>query len=135
MIRLLIVSLLAAAFAPQGAIAATCAGANPAITSGVVKNVTSNGQTSTYHLVGTVTNLGGSAQPKDTLQFVDVYVDKQKHDSRGIPPLAPGQSYSFGFDWQRAADAGKGTTTVNFRMDMHQGSDCNPSNGTYNVTF
>lgn len=135
MIRVLIVSLLALTLAPASAVAATCAGPNPAITAATVKNVTSTGQMSTYHLVGTVTNLGSSAQPKDTLQFVDVFVDEQKKDSRGIPPLAPGQSYTFGFDWPRAADAGKGTTTVHFRMDMRQGSDCNPNNGTNSVTF
>jgi subtilase family serine protease len=135
MIRILTIGLLALTLAPVNALAATCAGPNPAITSATVKNVTSAGQSNTYHLVGTVTNLGSSAQPKDTLQFVDIYVDEQKRDSRGIPPLAPGQSYTFGYDWARAADAGKGTTTVRFRMDMRQGSDCNPNNGTNSVTF
>jgi subtilase family serine protease len=135
MIRVLLASLLALSLAPVAAAAATCAGANPAITSAAVKNVTSTGQLDTYHITGTVTNLGGSAQPRNTLQFVDVYVDQQKRDSRGVPPLAPGQSYTFGFDWQRSADAGKGTTTVRFRMDMRQGDDCNPNNGTYSITF
>lgn len=135
MIRALTVILFALAVAPLGAPAATCAGPNPAITSVVVKNVTSSGGLNVYHLVGTVTNLGSQAQASNTLQFVDVYIDRQKHDDRGIPPLAPGQSYTFGFDWQRSTDAGNGTTTVHFRMDMRQGSDCNPANGAYSVTF
>jgi hypothetical protein len=121
--------------APATASAPTCAGANPAITSVAVKGVTTMGQLNTYHMVGTVTNLGNEAQPSNTLQFVDIYIDQMKRNDRGIPPLAPGQSYNFGFDWSRSSDAGPGTTTVNFRTRMVQGSDCNPSNGANSVTF
>jgi subtilase family serine protease len=135
MIRALTALFFIFALAPLGAPAATCAGANPAITSAVVKNVTSSGGLNAYHLVGIVTNLGSQGQASNTLQFVDIYVDRQKLDDRGIPPLAPGQSYTFGYVWQRSADAGNGTTTVYFRMDMRQGQDCNPANGTYSVTF
>jgi hypothetical protein len=118
-----------------GAAAATCAGANPAITSVAVKNVTSNGSLNDYHLVGTVTNLGSMAQSRDVLQFVDIYAYGEKKDSRGIPPLAPGQSSTFSYLWQRSVGAGNGTTTLDFRIAMHQGEDCNPANGTYHVTF
>lgn len=135
MIRVLIALLVLPALAPQAAAAAGCAGANPALTSVTVKNVTTSGQLNTYHIVGTATNLGSQAQPSNTLQFVDVYVDRMKKTDRGIPPLAPGQSYTFGFDWPRSTDAGSGTTTVHFRIRMVQGSDCNPSNGTNSVTF
>ena len=135
MIRALSASLFAALLAPLGASAASCAGANPAITSAVVKNVTSAGQLNTYHMTGTVTNLGTAGQPSSTLQFVDIYVDGQKRNDRGIPPLAPGQSYNFGFDWSRSSDAGPGTTTVRFRIRMVSGSDCNPGNGSNSVTF
>jgi CARDB len=135
MIRALTAVVFTLALAPPAALAATCAGANPAITSVVVKNVTNNGLTNTYHMVGTVSNLGSAGQPSNTLQFVDIYVDRVKHDDRGIPPLAPGQSYTFGYDWVRSVDAGPGTTTVHFRIRMVQGSDCNPANGTNSVTF
>lgn len=134
-VRLLSVGLFLIALMPRAAPAATCAGPNPAITSVVVKNVTSNGSVSVYHMSGTVTNLGSQGQPSDTLQFVDVYVDQVKHDNRGIPPLAPGQSYTFGYDWTRSAQAGNGTTTAHFRIDMRRGSDCNLNNGSYSVTF
>ena len=134
-IRLLSVGLFLAAIVPPAAPAATCAGPNPAITSVAVKNVTSNGSVSVYHLVGTVTNLGSQGQPSDTLQFVDVYVDQVKHDDRGVPPLGPGKSYTFGYDWTRSVQAGNGTTTANFRIDVRRGSNCNPSNGTYSLTF
>lgn len=135
MIRVFTAALFAALLAPLGASAASCAGANPAITSTVMKSVTSAGPLNTYHLVGTVTNLGSSGQSSSTLQFVDIYVDGQKHNERAIPPLAPGQAYNFGFDWSRSSDAGPGTTTVRFRIRMVQGSDCNPANGSNSVTF
>ncbi|HLX26012.1 MAG TPA: CARDB domain-containing protein [Candidatus Cybelea sp.] len=135
MIRVLSALLVLLGLTPGAAVAASCAGANPAITSVTVKNVTTSGQLNTYHLAGTVTNLGSQGQPSNTLQFVDIYVDQMKKNDRGIPPLAPGQSYTFGFDWPRSSDAGSGTTTVHFRVRMVQGSDCNPANGTNSVTF
>ena len=135
MIRVLTALVALLALTPGAAPAAGCAGANPALTSVTVKNVTTSGQLNTYHMVGTVTNLGSQGQPSNTLQFVDIYVDQAKKNDRGIPPLAPGQSYTFGFDWPRSSDAGPGTTTVHFRIRMVQGSDCNPANGTNSVTF
>ncbi len=135
MIRVMTATLFAVALTSSGASAAGCNGPNPAITSVVVKNVTTSGQLNTYHIVGTVTNLGTQAQPSNTLQFVDIYVDRMKRDNRGIPPLRPGQSYTFGYDWSRATDAGNGTTTAHFQMDIRQGSDCNPTNGNASVTF
>lgn len=135
MIRASIIILFVLELTPLGAPAATCAGPNPAITSVAVKNVTSNASTNEYHLVGTVTNLGSQAESSNTLQFVDVYVDRMKRTDRGIPPLRPGQSYQFGYTWTRSVDAGTGTTTAHFRIRMVQGSNCNPANGTTNVTF
>jgi hypothetical protein len=135
MIRALSAIAFILALVPSTAPAAGCAGANPAITSVVVKNVTSVGLLNTYHMAGTVTNLGSQGQPSNTLQFVDIYIDGQKRNDRGIPPLAPGQSYTFGFDWSRSSGAGPGTTTVHFRIRMVQGMDCNPANGTNSVTF
>lgn len=135
MIRLLAALIFALALTPLAAPAASCAGPNPAITNAFVKNVTSDGRSNQYHLQGTVTNLGSHGQPSNTLQFVDIYIDRMKRDDRGIPPLASGQSYTFGYTWLRATDAGKGSTTAHFRMRMVQGSDCNPANGSYSVTF
>jgi subtilase family serine protease len=135
MIRASNVILFALALAPLGAPAATCAGPNSAITSVAVKNVTSNGLTNQYHIVGTVTNLGSQAQASSTLQFVDIYVDRQKRDDRGIPPLRPGESYQFGYTWTRSIHAGTGTTTAYFRIRMVSGADCNRANGTNSVTF
>lgn len=135
MIRISFVILFSLALTPLGAYAATCAGPNPAITSVVVKNVTNDGLTSQYHISGTVKNLGSEAQPSNTLQFVDIYVDRMKRNDRGIPPLRPGESYQFGYTWTRSVNAGSGSTTAHFRIRMVQGSDCNPANGTNSVTF
>ena len=135
MIRILTAMLVVLALAPSAAPAAGCSGPNPAITSLAVKSVSNSGMTNTYHISGTVTNLGTQGQASSTLQFVDIYVDTQKRNDRGIPPLASGQSYTFGFDWTRSSDAGAGTTTVRFRLRMVQGSDCNPANGSRSITF
>ncbi len=121
MIRISFVILFSLALTPLGAYAATCAGPNPAITSVTVKSVSNNGSTSQYHIVGTVKNLGSQAQPSNTLQFVDVYVDRMKRTDRGIPPLGPGASYQFGYTWTRSADAGNGTTTAHFQNSHGSG--------------
>lgn len=135
MIRTISIVLFLLAQTGAAAVAATCAGANPAITAVAVKNVTSDGRLNDYHIVGTVTNLGSSGQPNNTLQFVDIWQYGNKLDDKGIPPLAPGQSASFSYMWQRSAEAARGTTVLNFRMRMEQGSDCNPGNGTYSLTL
>ena len=129
------VATLALALVPVASPAATCGGANPAITSVAVQNVTTNGGLNVYHLSGTVTNLGSMGQPSNTLQFVDIWQYGQKLDDRGIPPLAPGRSYTFGYDWQRSSEAANGTTTLSFRMRMRQGEDCKPANGVYRIRF
>lgn len=136
-IRIVSVALLVLAQLPAPSIAATCAGANPAVTSVVVKNVTRNGNVNQYHLEGTVRNLGSQGQPSNTLQFVDIYegASRERLNDRGIPPLQAGQTYTFGYVWNRALDAGQNSTTLEFRVRMVQGSNCNSGNGTYRLTF
>ena len=135
MIRTISIVLFLLAQTGAAAVAASCAGANPAITSVAVKNVTSDGRLNDYHIVGTVTNLGSAGQPNNTLQFVDIWQYGNKLDDKSIPPLAPGQSSSFSYVWQRSAEAPRGSTVLNFRVRMEQGSDCNPGNGTYSLTL
>jgi hypothetical protein len=136
-IRIVSVALLVLAQLPIAAGASTCAGANPAVTSVVVKSVTRNGNANQYNLQGTVKNLGSAGQASNTLQFVDIYegASRDRLNDRGIPPLQPGQSHMFGYVWNRALDAGQNTTTLEFRIRMVQGTNCNPSNGTYKLTF
>ena len=136
-IRIVSVGLLLLAQLPLAARASTCAGANPAVTSVVVQNVARSGNMNQYHLTGTVKNLGSQAQPGNVLQFVDIYdgTSQTRVNDRGIPPLQSGQSYTFGYIWNRALDAGKDTTTLEFRVRMVQGTNCNPGNATYKLTF
>ena len=134
MIRTLSILFFVLAQSAAGAAAATCAGANPAITSVAVRSVT-NGPVNQYHLVGTVTNMGSQGQPSSTLQFVDIEQYGVHLDDKGIPPLAAGQSYNFSYTWLRNPEAALGTTPLDFRIRMVQGSDCNPSNGMYHLRF
>ncbi len=119
---------------------AACSGANPAIVSAGVQHVTQLGGTTVYHLNVAVVNLGRMRQASNVLQFVDVFLDDNKIDARGIPPLAPGQRYTFGFDYRRSSDAGDGSSTVRFQLDFRQPSppgnqDCNLANGVYSITL
>lgn len=121
--------------------APACVGADPALISTAVKDVTNDGGLNHYHLSGTVTNVGSLKQASNTLQFVDVFLGRsQKVNSIGIPPLKPGQSYTFGWTYDRSADAGEGTTTVHFRLRSANttppaSQDCSAANDTAQVTF
>jgi len=138
--RTLMLTAILLAQLSANAAAASCAGADPAIVSAKVQSVVSNGGVNHYTLVGKVTNLGSAKQASNVLQFVDIYQNGTRLEDRGVPPLAPGQSYTFSYDWQRASDAGNGTTTMNFSLRMTSPSppgneDCNPANNTSSVTF
>jgi subtilase family serine protease len=138
--RIAIFALTFVAALPAGAQAAGCSGADPALTSVKVANVTSDGSLKTYTLVGTVTNLGNQKQASNVLQFVDISLNGARLNDRGIPPLAPGQSYTFSYAWQRAVGAGDGTTTMHFHIRMVQPSppgkqDCDTSNDTASLRF
>ncbi len=140
MIRSITLAIFATALAPLAAPAATCAGADPAITTVKMQNVTSSGSLNYYHMVGTVTNLGAAAQASNVLQFVDIYRDGQRLDDRGIPPLGPGKSYTFSFVWPRAVDAGQNSTTMRFSIRFRDPSppgsaDCDANNDTFSLTF
>jgi len=138
MLRIVPLAALAFVLAVPAPGSAACAGPDPAITSVVVKSVTQAGGMNHYTLVGTVTNAGGQAQANDTLQFVDISQHPgEKLDAKGIPPLRPGESYTFSYETLRATDAGSGTTTLHFQLDERQpaGSDCDTSNDSFTLSF
>ena len=132
MIRILAVIFFVLAESAIGATAATCAGPNPMITFVTVRSVTP-GPSNQYHLTGTVVNWGSRRQAPNTLQFVDIYQDGIKLDSKGIPPLDHLQSATFSYTWVRSPDAEQYSTTLDFKMDVVQGSSCTPN--TYSLTF
>ncbi|HEX3671573.1 MAG TPA: hypothetical protein VHT92_07720 [Candidatus Cybelea sp.] len=103
------------ASAPLSALAAAnCDG--PSVTSVALRTVSHTPHIDYYHVTATVTNVGSQGQPGDALQFVDVVQYGGRLDDRGVPPLAPGQSYTIDYTWPRSADAGKMTSPLDFRM-------------------
>ena len=128
-------SLLTAAPASAG-----CAGADPAIVSARVQGTHSDGRVNRYSLGIRVANLGRAKQPSNLLQSVEIYQNDIKKDTKGLPPLRPGQAYSFTYIFQRSVDAGEGTSTLVLKLVVHQPSppgkqDCNAGNDNYTVTF
>jgi hypothetical protein len=103
---------------PIAGLAATCDGANPAITSVTLQGLTRTRHLDLYHVTATVTNLGSEAQPGNVLQFVDVSQYGARLDDRGVPPLGRGQSYTVSYVWPRSADAGKWTSPLDFRVRL-----------------
>jgi hypothetical protein len=136
----LLFAFLAFAQALSGAAQAGCSGADPAIVSARVQNTNSDGRVNRYSISIRVVNLGRSKQPSNLLQSVDIYENGIKLDTKGLPPLRPGQAYSFTYMYQRSTDAGGGTTELNLNLTVHQPSpagkqDCSASNDAYTVTF
>ena len=112
--RTFMLSITLAALVSPSVASAACHGVDLGIGSVKVANVASNGSVNHYTLVGTVTNTGDQKQPSNALQFVDIFTNGQRVNDRGIPPLAPGQSYTFSYVWPRSTDAGNDTTTIRF---------------------
>ncbi len=140
MTRILILAgVLVFSLVPAGASAATasCVGPNPSITHVAVQNKYNNRGVTRYQLVGTVTNVGSESQPSNVLQFVDIY-DAQtgvKLDSRGIPPLTVGGTYTFTYAWLRASESAAGSTTLTFRFHVTAGMNCHMYQRGYTLTF
>jgi subtilase family serine protease len=140
MTRTIAVGVFVLAMLPLSAAAAGCSGADPAITSVSLADVSTAHLVNFYRVTATVTNLGTQAQSGDVLQFVDVMQYGDRLDDRGIPPLAAGQSYTISYVWKRAVEAGKGTTPLNFHIrfvsPMPPGSqDCNPGNNASGINI
>ena len=119
---------------------AACKGTDPAIVSAAVKGITSDGRINRYALSIRVVNFGSMKQPSNLLQSVEIYQNGIKLDTKGLPPLKPGQAYAFPYVFQRSVDAGDGTSTLMLKLVMRQPSppgnmDCNAANDTYTVTF
>ncbi len=119
---------------------AACAGADPAITSVAVQNMTTNGSMNVYHLKGRVLNIGRMKQASNVLQFVGIYEGDIRRDVRSVPPLKPGASFSFTYDYERGANAGTNTTDLVFRLYFRQPNppgrqDCNLGNDRSTLQF
>lgn len=115
--RIAVTLVFVIAAAPAAAFAqGTCDGANPTVTAVSLRNVSHTQYLDFYHVTATVTNTGSEAQSGDVLQFVDVMQYGGRLDDRGIPPLAPGESYTVNYIWPRSSQAGKLTSPLHFRV-------------------
>jgi hypothetical protein len=131
MLRIVLVTL--ALLFPAAVSAATCPGADPEITSVVVKAVQPAGSVTHYVLSGAVTNLGASPQASNLLQSVDIFEADDRLDTKSIPPLHAGESYTFKYVVTRSSDAGKGSTMLGFQLDPVSG--CSTGEDRYTFSF
>src|SRR6266436_1168768 len=99
--RQIVLGTLALVALAQSSAFAACAGADPAIVSASAKSMTSDGQINKYAVNVRVANLGRKNQPSNLLQSVEIWQNDVKLDVKGLPPLRPGQSYSFAYVYQR----------------------------------
>jgi hypothetical protein len=129
--RALILGIFVLTLVPVGVSAqqSRCLGGNPAITHVEVQSTHTVGKMNQYVIVGTVVNHGTANQPSSTLQFVDIFDGAQKVDSKTIPPLTTSGTFHFTYNWNRATDAGAGSTTFTFKLRMVHGTNCNPAHG------
>ncbi len=132
---LVIFALLA--LADPAASAPSCPGADPAITSAVVRNVMSDAGLNHYQFAVTVVNNGSIAQASNTLQFVDVFQGNEKLDAKSVPPLRAGEAYTVSYVSDRSRQAGDGTSELTFKLDLRQSASqtCNLANDTASVSF
>lgn len=93
-----------------------------------------------YTIRISVTNAGDMRQASNVLQFVDIIQEGIKRDTRTIPPLRPGQTFTTTYIYNRSSDAGAGTTTLTLRLNMRQpaspgAANCATGNDSTTVTF
>ena len=93
--------------------------ANPSILSAQIQPVTTNGSLHHYTIAITVQNRGSVRQPSNLLQSVDVFQDGLRVDRIGLQPLRPQQMQKVTYGFDRAADAGDGTTNLIFNLDFN----------------
>ena len=136
------ISLALVILIPAGttaAAAASCDGVDLAITSVKVKSVAMGGTLNHYTIAATLVNLGTRGQLASILQSVSISQYGVQLDQHGVPPLAPGQSYTFNYVWPRSSDAGKGTSTLDFMLKIQDPpagqEECNTVNDHYSLTL
>jgi hypothetical protein len=125
--------LLVAQAAPAWA---ACSGADPSVVSVAVKGMRTDGGLNHYEISGTVTNVGGASQASNVLQSVNIYKTGEKLDTKSIPPLKAGESYTFTYVSDRSVEAGNGTTKLMFRLEpaAPNSQDCGAGNSN-TLTF
>ena len=129
----LLAALIVAQLLVAPAAAPACSGADPAITSAGVKNVTHQGAVNNYAIAVTVVNRGDAGQPSNLLESVNILQDATKVGRKGIPPLKPGQSYTFTYEFVRSDEAVPRSTRLRFQLVLQNypapgSQDCDVTN-------
>ena len=96
-----------------------CSGAAPGIVTAGIASAATNGDTRHYTVAITVTNQGRARQPGNLLQSVDVYQNGDRVGKIGLQPLRAHQSQTVTYGFDRAADAGDGTTHLRLQLDYN----------------
>ena len=140
MIRASIAGFVILALAPLGAPAASCTGVDVAIVHAGIASTSSSGNVNHYNLTATLTNLGTVAQHANILGSVDISMYGQKLDQRGVKPLAPGESTTISWTWQRSSEAAKGTSTIDLKYEIAPPvpagqEECNTANDHFALTI
>jgi hypothetical protein len=113
--------------------AVTCSGSDPQIVGLSAKSEGASGSLVRFLITGSVVNRGAAAQASNLLQSVVIYDADDKLDTKSIPPLKPGQSFTFSYDSTRSAEAGAGSTILRFKLDPI--SPCSVGDDVRTVTF
>ncbi len=119
--------------------ASACSGADPAVRAAQT-GMSADGGINHYTISISVTNRGNKKQASNVLQFVDIIQEGIKRDTRSIPPLRPGQTFTTSYIYARSSDAGPGTTTLMLPLNMRQPAspgiaNCGTGNDSATVTF
>jgi hypothetical protein len=128
-----LLALLLVAQLPSGQAASACHGPIASIANVTTSQSTNADGLDRYTLTVAVKNVGSQGQKSNTLQSVDIFLDRAKNGEKGVPPLRAGQTYSFTYDVQRAEGARRGSTAVDLRLTPSTARNCSVAIETYHV--
>ena len=111
--------------------------ANPSIMSAHVRSVMPHDGLNHYTIAISVKNVGNLKQASNLLQSVVVLQDGNKVGKIGLQPLAPQQTQTVNYGFDRSVDAGTGTTSFEFMLDFNGSSgsttSCHAGKETFNL--
>jgi hypothetical protein len=115
----------------------SCSGADSGIVSvRTLPPVTDATGVSTFRVAVTVANVGTAKQAGNTLESVAMYEHGVRTDLKGLQPLAAGARETVVFSMRRSADAGAGSTNLQFVLKFARPThDCNTANDRANATL
>jgi hypothetical protein len=119
--------------------AATCAAADPAVTSVTSQLLKKRGANDHYVITATLANIGAQSQTPDITQRVELVLDGAVLAPQIVPALGRGVSYKVAFAVDRPAGQRAAPLTVTIRYVLASGDPafnaCNRSNDEITKTF